>query len=728
MKKIFSTPMQIIRHFFASLFGFAVMCSYTGSAFAAVDMCADVDMTIFKRVPQIESWYDLSQAVKCIAEDGLNGSESVMLLNTLDGILNSLDGKERGIYGSNMGGSAMEIARALKQYGDTSGFEHINNFFDSADWRNREVQGFFDAAAAHDFDNELKEVSLIALYRLPVTSGEVGRACQTFNLGMTMLPGHEVKLDDPRYLKGVLHALHRFRVVAESYEEWHLDRFGKAGETFPRHIWKESSQDYWDEPCREAFLTQILDKPMREAFEKEYLETLAPGERAIYEEYYERIKPEKNETDVINAMTSVILETDWGFPYEQWVSKNQSYECINYHGGSWVVDTGEQWCYLCENQVQGINVKAYFYLDDKLRECKLQGLRLNVEHAGEGLAKDLARLLERHIGIPAPPREVHRFGSGHWKQMTIWDWEDREVIVFKDESESQFGHGVPSVEILAEEYAVKRAIERYQLEEERIETVNGARNYDLFMQMLDESATHFPEIAKQIREVKNVESHYAVLKALLQKMRERDNDIFLLMLTEEYAERFFKNKLSYKHIDREPEKWEQRKQELEGMGLSVGYDREGELSYDNNILQNALALNATGYWAEVALLKGMRSSCWWNLDPEGHDTGIIKTIEKGERALNNGVDKRIMAQFIYSLAEIHETGWSLALASDDDEETNYESFRQYKEMHRKRAIELYRKFLDVCSECPEVEIVKWRLKRLIMDIDTSARHNFCFVC
>ncbi len=91
---------------------------------------------------------------------------------------------------------------------------------------------------------------------------------------------------------------------------------------------------------------------------------------------------------------------------------------------------------------------------------------------------------------------------------------------------------------------------------------------------------------------------------------------------------------------------------------------------------------------------------------------------RGEEFLGQNPDSHVRSKIILAIAEAHETGWSLSLASPEDAYVDNARYKSDAESHRKQSIAYYER---VIKENPKAVMIREKLKRLRLKLDTNSR-------
>ncbi len=88
-------------------------------------------------------------------------------------------------------------------------------------------------------------------------------------------------------------------------------------------------------------------------------------------------------------------------------------------------------------------------------------------------------------------------------------------------------------------------------------------------------------------------------------------------------------------------------------------------------------------------------------------------------------ESHIRKYVLLSLAEAHETGWSLSLASPQDIYVELQNYQADAPYHHKKAILYYKKLISEYPESNESVLASQKLKYLQLGVDTNSRKFYC---
>ncbi len=131
-----------------------------------------------------------------------------------------------------------------------------------------------------------------------------------------------------------------------------------------------------------------------------------------------------------------------------------------------------------------------------------------------------------------------------------------------------------------------------------------------------------------------------------------------------------------------------------------------------------------GYWAEEAFLDWQLAG-WAPGGPCTETDLFSQVIARGEAFLKRNPGSRIRKPVLLSLAQAHETGWSLSLAGPTDEYVQAAPYEAGAAEHRRKAIAYYEEFLQGYPDSSEAILARSKLVRLRLGVDTAAREFYC---
>lgn len=165
-----------------------------------------------------------------------------------------------------------------------------------------------------------------------------------------------------------------------------------------------------------------------------------------------------------------------------------------------------------------------------------------------------------------------------------------------------------------------------------------------------------------------------------------------------------------------------------GARLDPVYDEA--LCYDLGLTADLVRRPTANRWTELAFLERQLrgwsnpcSLCGWDSIP---DPDLFRpAIERGEAFLIEHPNASIWWQVARTVAEAHETAWSLSKTHADDEYIRAIDYVLEAPAHRTRAMELYE--LLITKGPPELVTpgLRGRARRLVLDIDTGYHEYWC---
>ena len=175
---------------------------------------------------------------------------------------------------------------------------------------------------------------------------------------------------------------------------------------------------------------------------------------------------------------------------------------------------------------------------------------------------------------------------------------------------------------------------------------------------------------------------------------------------------------------------EERNLRADLMALKVEIDPSphyGGLGYCGSLLRSPAARAGTNRWTDWAFAR-MQFLGW---DTDGScGTGDLfrQVIRRGNAFLKLYPNSPAASEVALSIAQAHETAWSMSLAPTDDEFVNAARYRGEAPEHRRLAIEGYRRWLPTIQR-PELRWrMRVRLRRIELNFDTGSRVFLDYCC
>jgi hypothetical protein len=156
---------------------------------------------------------------------------------------------------------------------------------------------------------------------------------------------------------------------------------------------------------------------------------------------------------------------------------------------------------------------------------------------------------------------------------------------------------------------------------------------------------------------------------------------------------------------------------------------DGGWCYDWGLADSLLVRPGANRWTEAAFLE--RTNIGWEApcdicgsQPFGADQWRA-ILEHGERFLEVYPNSVIAPAVTLSLAQAHETAWSLSKTRKGDDYVDPDLYRVEAPQHRAQAIALYTQLLATRPGDPAYAPIRARLARLQIDVDTSYHRYWC---
>jgi hypothetical protein len=634
-------------------------------------------------------------AATCAAK--LNPSEKTkeVLISRLDQTLKEVHKLKPDSYSPlNHAEIVMALTDALFSLKNTTGYKKIEEYFNRADWNTRRDQEFFDAIAARGYHRpELTETFFIGLTKIPASGGSVlGRACSMFH----RMNDRWVVRNAPQFIYGVVSAISR---LEQEKNVTHITTYNKK-------------------TCEETLLSQLLDERMREAFLTTYLDKLTSNERQILNHFLNRITPPPDE-EVVRQIVAAFLSIPWKIEFPIWQKDNPKSVCKGFHGESFVTDADDLWCTACSSQRSSFQTQFYFYPGAEGKACILQKIRFSYPTTSQNALILLTKQLSGHMGSATSLSKVHDFGSAYWEDVSFWNWQEKEVYVFKNKFEAFTGKGLPLIELLAREQDLVFAMGQEEKIEKAIKKENENREMAKKERLYQDIAKSSPSLISRLREAVNPETHYDILLELLAKIPQKGSErSAYLYLAEQLAEEIASSARFGKLKD-----WEKKKQVLLGHGIVYAPTHYEEINYNHIFLNRIIEEELSGYWAEEAFMGLLIKGCE---DVFGAGIDLFKKIiVQGEDFLKRNPKSHIRQRLLFSLAQAHETGWSLSLASPQDIYVELQNYQADAPYHHEKAILYYKQLISEYPERNEGVLASGKLRHLQLGVDTNSRKFYC---
>ena len=641
----------------------------------------------------------LKSAIDCAVQVAPSKETAQVLISRLDLLLQAtrrLTPNWPPIY---EGEIVAALTDALYALNISEGYEKIAAYFASADWNTRRDQGFFGKIQSRvKHKSELIETYYLALMRMqPNRYFYLGEACSMFVSGRGPLAGRR----EPRFLRGALAAVTRI-------EQEKADFLNKE----PMRL-----------SCEKALVSQLLDGKSRQAFLASHLEQLSQDERRVLDRFLATTAPPV--ADVVAQFIKGFFAVPWKLDLSTFQSQNPQSSCEPFRGETYVTHAEDLWCVRCVSQRGPFEESFYFYPDTAGSTCTLQRARMSHPTA---IAETLSAVTEELGKRMGPGRRVYKVqerGAGYWEDIAFWQWQGREVHVFRNKLNPKPERGAPPVEILATNQELLSTMKREEAAEQAIEKEQEQRAAEKKHRLYRDVAESLPDLIQRLEKAPEPESQYLFILELLSKIAEkgphRAAQLYLAdRLVGEIGDPTNLGKLK---------DWERKKQALSAYG--VVYSRyKGEIYSHNHVfLRKIVEKGLTDYWADEAFLEwlvmgiGEEYGKDYSCERQGR---FERVVTRGEDFLIRNPTTHIRKDLLLALAEAHETAWSLSLARPE-EENGFVRAKKYQvgaQNHRQKAMSYYQQFIKEFLNGSHSVLARERLKRLRLGVDTNARHFF----
>lgn len=659
--------------------------------------CKSENLTEYLEIVRTEKEeFRLKSAADCITKLAPSKETAQVLMNRLDHTLREARNLKPDDNSFSQAEIVAGIAEALYVMKNKEGYKMIEDYFIHANWNTWRDQWFFEGIATHGYyRSELTETFYLAINRLPATAGNhLSRACSVFH----RIGDSWVVRDEPRFIYGVLSALSRLELE--------------------KRIPKEN---YVKKSCEETLLSQLLDEKMRRGFLTSFQEKLSVDEGRILDRFLTKIA-RPHEADIVGQFSKAFFSIPWKEKLSIWQKNNSEIPCETFHGESYVTHADDLWCSLCSLKEGTLEKTYYFYPDMKGKTCTLQKIRFTYPSASKETLKTLTNELAEKMGPGSPVPRAHDFGSAYWEGIFFWNWQGREVYDFFNNDDARTGKGLPKVEILAREEELISVMKQEEMAEKAILKGKEQREKIKEERLYIDISKSLPNITWPRKKVSDPEIQYSLLLELLSKMAPNGPDRAVqLYLADRLA-----FELGWEVNIKKLHDWEKKRQALLAYGVIYSPGHEG-LDYNQVFLKKIIEEGLQGYWAEEAFLYWQLMG-WvgWDEKKFCEETDMFKmVISKGEDFLKKNSASHIRKEILLSLAQAHETGWSLSLASPKDGYAEAKNYQAEASEHRSKAILYYEQFMQEYPDSKETVISRAKLKRLRLGIDTNSRKFYC---
>ena len=161
---------------------------------------------------------------------------------------------------------------------------------------------------------------------------------------------------------------------------------------------------------------------------------------------------------------------------------------------------------------------------------------------------------------------------------------------------------------------------------------------------------------------------------------------------------------------------------IEPYGGRVVEGHYGGWVYDDGLRTKFSRKPGEGQWADEAFLEEIGQCSSMSADP------WKDVLQRGESYLAKFPRSGIAPEILLCMAEAHETAWSLSKSEPITDFLDPAAYRLDAPRHRAQAIDLYERYLRLRPRSPEADVIRHRMYRLRLDVDTDFHKYFCPMC
>lgn len=578
----------------------------------------------------------------------------------------------------------LSAARQLSELDDSRGFEKIISHMLKMDWAQSRNQAFFDAIAARTWHREsFNEVFLTALRDLPLSSGgAIGRACSMFGKHL----GKDKNRMKPEYTRELLSVLAR--------------------------IEERNVPEYTAETCEQAFQTHLLDPELRSSFLDQYREELNQRENRVLDLFLKRLQPP--ETDIPSVMHEAFEEIQWFRSYDEWREQHPAGQCDDSRQHA-LRDLDNLWAYRCIYSEDRFRRRYYFFPGRDAEANRLQMIRFSYPVTGIDIGTPLSTLLDNRLGEGERPAALRERGSAYWSETMSWETNNYRLLLFNNSQPARWWKELPQVEMLARSRVL---IDWKQTMDRADRRSFGRGQIPQKEQLVNILKPLLPDLGQRLDQLDSPESILGLVNDLMEITPPDENTrAARLFLADRLATRLLWEGKGAETFDR----WGKALSEYK-VEFSTSYFGP---SYNHIFIRKIREAELKGYWADEALrwiLTSGRHSYFGYEDP-----AVFKeVIPMAQSHLKKRPDSHIRHQLLLSLARAHETGWALGHSSASDDFVDPSDYSENAGTHLKKAISYYRKLLDEYPDHEQTEVVRIKLRWLLLEVNTNNRYYYNF--
>jgi len=406
--------------------------------------------------------------------------------------------------------------------------------------------------------------------------------------------------------------------------------------------------------------------------------------------------------------------------------------CEPFRGQAYSISFEDYWVYRCWEALAGGKLDYFTYLLDERHEPNLERARWSPDTSTGLGAEDVRTIydalvdtLTQVFGNPATS-EISGRGGAYWREK--WDFPGQGGVVttyLVEEPKPMFVIELRSAGLRS----AAEGEEEEWIGGEFDDEAQGAQA--LRRDVAGALRPRWPGLARAVLETPSSIQHVSEVREALTVARrkrleraegkEEEHDLVhfgahLWMLGFDYTS------LADTLVRRELES-------MRPLGVRWEPSHYVDFCYQGSLLDSLVVRAGRNRWTDLAFLSfqemGWETAC----DCASGSDQFRPVIERGEAFLKNHPNSTVRHAVALTVAQAHETAWSLAMGRcvAGDIGWNWTDYVLEAPDHREQAIALYEQLLREAPGIPALRSVKQRLPRLKLDVDTNYHHYWCLL-
>ena len=455
---------------------------------------------------------------------------------------------------------------------------------------------------------------------------------------------------------------------------------------------------------------------------------------AIPIEKFPDILMQRAAADIANEMEQAPLDGVWS----EWLKTAPVFDCEAFQGGSYSVLFGEYWLFRCGRRarhVGNLHYSAYFL--DEAGPPRLGRVEWGASATGNLDRRKIARLsdylldtLRVRFRQELPSSDLSPLVPGSSGLLLLAQLRSETGMLRyyrapKDtllEPDSLLLIHWSSDYLAADADSTAMPLDEYYFGGE-----NPFRHVET--EVAEYLRADWPELASALDSTRLTEDELEVVRSALESSRSRAVPAAMRDAVTMAANTWL-GRLSHKEVEPDSVRMEFLRRTFGPYGAGFDFAYDAGICYDRGLLRALWERPCDNQWTEAAFWMQQRVGWRRFCDLCGHNefpgTELFRpVIERGEAFLQECPNSTFRWDVLATVAEAHETAWSLGKTANGDEYIQWGRYALEAPAHRVWALELYREILANGPSRLATPWLKGRLRRLELDIDTGFHRYWC---